>query len=239
MGRSYMVEEAVEKYLAQLVGGASATGLIIGQSSSLREFVVMAARTPEREGGGRQSQRKGSSSLNQQDVEWVSEHARQVSRMLPGGLCVVGVFLITPPDQAKEAPNTLRQIVFAVEKRIAAGQLWDLSEDDITDRVILHVCSKTRKTVCRTFDVKDPKSSAKPADWRYQSGVCSSWPIVSCSIGLELLVPLPENRTSTQDTERCIKKGLLTWAHQIQSGVCLLNGRHLSDDTELQGAQVE
>lgn len=232
-----MVEEAVEKYLAQLVGETSATGLFIGQSSSQREFVVMASRTPEREGGEGRSPRDRSSSSNQLDVEWVAEHARQVSRMLPGGLYVLGVFLVSPPDQAKEAQNTLRQLVFAVEKLISVAQLWDLSEDDVTDRVTLHVCSKTRKMVCRTFDVKDPKSSAKPADWRYQSGMCSSWPIVSCSVGLQLLVPLPGNRTSTQETERCIKKELHTWALQIQSGVCLFNGRQLSDDSELQGAQ--
>ena len=40
----------------------------------------------------------------------VTRKCVQVSRMLPGGLSVVGVFLLTPPEGAKEAQNTLRRV---------------------------------------------------------------------------------------------------------------------------------
>ncbi|XP_070830558.1 protein odr-4 homolog [Chaetodon trifascialis] len=230
MGRGYIIEDAVEGYLSKLCEQAGpVTGLLIGQSSAQRDFVIMATRTPQRE-------ESSSASGNSLDKEWVTEHARQVSRMLPGGLSVLGVFIITDTD-AKDTLTTLRQLVFAVENLISSECLWNPAEDDVTDCIALHVNPKTRKTVCRTFDVKDPKSTAKPADWKYQSGVCSSWSMVSCCLNVDMLVPLPDNRTGTENMDKCLKDGLKVWAHQIQSGVCLIDGKMLPEDTELTAGQ--
>ncbi|XP_035527375.1 protein odr-4 homolog [Morone saxatilis] len=231
MGRGYIVEDAVEGYVSKLceqqVGPV--TGLLIGQSSTQRDFVVMATRTPQKE-------ESTAAAGNALDKEWVTEHARQVSRMLPGGLSVLGVFIITDTD-AKDTLTTLRQLVFAVENLISSEHLWNPADDDVTDCVTLHVNPKTRKTVCRTFDVKDPKSMAKPADWKYQSGVCSSWSMVSCCLNVDMLVPLPDNRTSTENMDKCLKEGLKVWADQIQSGICLIDGKKLPEDTELTAGQ--
>uniref|UniRef100_A0A8C5DIQ0 Protein odr-4 homolog n=1 Tax=Gouania willdenowi TaxID=441366 RepID=A0A8C5DIQ0_GOUWI len=234
MGRGYIVEEAVEGYLSKLCEQQAGpiTGLLIGQSSALRDFVVMATRTPLREDDATTLAR------NPVDKLWVTEHARQVSRMLPGGLSVLGVFLISDTD-SKETLTTLRQLVFGVENLISSDCLWTPADDDITDHVTLQVNPKTRKTVCRTFDVKDPKSSAKPADWKYQSGVCASWPSVSCCLNVDLLVQLPENRTSAEDLDQCLKEGLKTWTHQINNGVCLIDGKKLTEEHELTAGQQE
>ncbi|KAM6920371.1 protein odr-4 homolog isoform 2-T5 [Lycodopsis pacificus] len=232
MGRSYIVEEAVEGYLTkQCEQVGPVTGLLIGQSSTQREFVVKATRTPQRE-------ESAAAAGNSLDKEWVTEHARQVSRMLPGGLSVLGVFIVADTD-AKDTVTTLRQLVFAVENLISSERLWNPADDDVTDSVALHVNPKTRKTFCRTFDVKDSKSVAKPADWKYQSGVCSSWITVSCCLSVDLLVPLPDNRTDTEDMDTCLKEGLKVWAHQLEGGVCLIDGKKLVDDSELAGGQEE
>lgn len=231
MGRSYIVEDAVEGYLTKLCEqqAAPVTGLLIGQSSAQRDFVVTATRTPQRE-------ESNAAAGNSVDKNWVTEHARQVSRMLPGGLSVLGVFIITDTD-AKDTLTTLRQLVFAAESSISWDQLWNPADDDVTDCVTLHINSKTRKTVCRTFDVKDPKSIAKPADWKYQSGVCSSWSVVSCCLNVDMLVPLPDYRTGTEYLDRCLKEELKVWAHQLERGVCLIDGKKLAGDTELSGGQ--
>ncbi|XP_008332909.1 protein odr-4 homolog isoform X2 [Cynoglossus semilaevis] len=231
MGRGYLVEDAVEKYLSELCTqhAVPVTGLLIGQSSTQRDFVIMATRTPQRE----ESPSKQETSP---DKEWVTEHARQVSRMLPGGLSVLGVFIITEND-GKDTQTALRQLVFAVENLISSERLWSPADDDVTDCVTLHINPKTRKTVCRTFDVKDPKCMAKPADWKYQSGVCSSWSMLSCCLNVDMLVPLPDNRAVTEDMETCLKDGLKIWADKICSGVCLIDGKKLPEDTELTTGQ--
>ncbi|CAI5642270.1 protein odr-4 homolog isoform X2 [Oreochromis aureus] len=179
MGRGYIVQDDVEGYLSKLCEQKAdpVTGLLIGQSSTQRDFVVMAIRTPQKE-------ESAAAARNSVDKEWVTEHARQVSRMLPGGLSVVGVFIITDAD-AKDALTTLRQSV------------------------------------------------AKPADWKYQSGLCSSWATVSCSLNVDMLLPLPNNRTSTGNMEECLKEGLKAWAHQIECGLCLIDGKRLPEDSEL------
>ncbi|XP_072297011.1 protein odr-4 homolog [Eucyclogobius newberryi] len=227
MGRGYIVEEAVESYLSQLceLKSTTITGLLIGQSSAQRDFIVMASRTPPKQSPGE--------SL---DKEWVMEHARQVSRMLPGGLSVLGVFIITEAD-AKDTQTTLRQLIFFVENLISSERFWSPADDDVTDCVTLHINSKTRKTVCRTFDVKDPKSMAKPADWKYQSGVCSSWITVSCCLNVNIHLPLPPGQNTPETMEKCIKDELHVWAQQIESGMCLLDGKKFPDDAELTTGQ--
>ncbi|XP_014842530.1 PREDICTED: protein odr-4 homolog isoform X1 [Poecilia mexicana] len=230
MGRSYIVEDDVEGYLSKLCSqlAGPVTGLLIGQSTVQRDFVVMTTRTPQNDESA-----DGGKSV---DKEWVSEHARQVSRMLPGGLSVLGVFIISESD-AKDTLTTLRQLVFSVENLISSERLWTPADDDVTDCVTLHVNPKTRKTVCRTFDVKDPKSVAKPADWKYQSGVCSSWTTVSCCLSVDLMVPLPENMAFTRNMDDCLKEELKVWAQQIERGVCLIDGKKLPEDSELKAGQ--
>ncbi|CAL8276860.1 unnamed protein product [Lota lota] len=233
MGRGYMVEEAVERYLSSLCSSSPLTGLLIGQSSGQRDFVVMATRTPQREAC---SLTPGSQ--DRLDMEWINEHARQVSRMLPGGLSVLGVFYISDTE-AKDTLITLRQLVFAVQKSISRDFLWVSGDDDITERVTLHVNSSTRKTFCRTFDVRDPKSTAKPADWRYQSGVCGSWPMVWSCVEVEIPVSLPHRGSRLEDLETGLEEGLRVWSQQIERGTFLLDGRKIPEDTELTSGQTK
>ncbi|KAF6727680.1 odr-4-like protein [Oryzias melastigma] len=228
MGRVYIVDEDVEEYLSKLCSqqAGPVTGLLIGQSSGQRDFVVIAAPTPKDE----------ESAGKTVDKEWVSEHARQVSRMLLGGLTVLGVFMITDAD-AKDTITTLRQLVFAVENLISSEQKWSPAEDDVTDCVTLHVNPKTRKTVCRTFDIKDPKSAAKPADLKYQSGVGSCWTTVSCWLNVDLLIPLPDSRASKENSQKGLQEGLKVWTRQIENAVCLIDGKKLPEDSELTSGQ--
>ncbi|MBN3302342.1 ODR4 protein, partial [Amia calva] len=205
--------------------------------SSQRDFVVWAVQSPEKEAQSPQPLRKSAlGPFEDIDEEWVNEHARQVSRMLPGGLAVLGVFLITPPEQSKEAQTMLRRLVFAVEKSIMRGKLWTLTDDDVSERVTLHICSKTKKVLCRTFDMRDPKSSAKPADWKYQSGVSSSWSVLQCNVEINLQVPLSET-SSDKDLDKCIKTELQKWANLIEGSVCLINGQVRSDDKDFMDGQ--
>ncbi|XP_016380604.1 protein odr-4 homolog [Sinocyclocheilus rhinocerous] len=234
MGRSYFVDETVEEYLVglQTAPRSCLTGLLAGQSSPQRDFVVLAVQTPHRESEGQPKASRGVSPLDDIDVEWVTEHAKQVSRMLPGGLCILGLFLVTPPELSKDAQNALKRLIFAMDKYITKGRLWELSEEDVTDQVTLHICSKTKKTVCKTFDVKDPKSSAKPADWKYQTGVSSSWPMLTCSVEVDVQIPV-----SSDITDKCMKDGLRRWTKQIEAAYCLINGRQALDDSELSSGQ--
>uniref|UniRef100_A0A674DFL4 Protein odr-4 homolog n=1 Tax=Salmo trutta TaxID=8032 RepID=A0A674DFL4_SALTR len=217
MGRDYIVEGVVVKYMSNL-RPSCVTGLLIG-----RDFVVLAMRTPQKDTEGQGSpsvSRRAGTSLDHLDLDWVTEHARQVSRMLQGGFSVFGIFLVTPPELPKEAQNTLRQLM---GKHISKGRIWSLTKEDVTE-VTFHICSNWSQ-LHHLFT-----SFAKPADWKYQWWGCTSWPMFTCSVKLDLLFPVLEMHVLPQDMEKCVKEELQTWAKQIEDGLCLIYGKTMPDE---------
>ncbi|KAI1236569.1 hypothetical protein IHE44_0014822 [Lamprotornis superbus] len=158
MGRTYLVEEGIGQYLTELSTKVKpyVTGLLIGQCSPQRDYVIRAVRTPPKE--QQQEESVGPPKLASLDEEWITTHASQVSRMLPGGLLVLGVFMIATPELAKDSQNALRKLIFSVEKSLSKRRLWEPAEEEVSDRAALQICSATKKVVCRTYDVQDPKN---------------------------------------------------------------------------------
>ncbi|XP_009706399.1 PREDICTED: protein odr-4 homolog isoform X1 [Cariama cristata] len=232
MGRTYFVEEAIGQYLSGLSTKLKpyVTGLLIGQCSPQRDYVIWAVRTPPKE-----EQKEDSispSKLASIDEEWITTHASQVSRMLPGGLLVLGVFIIATPELSKDSQNALRKLIFSVEKSLTKRRLWKPAEEEVSDRAALQICSATKKVVCRTYDVQDPKSSAKPADWKYQSALSASWLALDCTVNVNIHIPLLAT-SRNHDLEKNAKNGLNRWSKQIEDSVFLINGQVKDDDTEL------
>ncbi|XP_019808089.1 protein odr-4 homolog isoform X1 [Delphinus delphis] len=233
MGRTYIVEETVGQYLSNvsLQGKAFVSGLLIGQCSSQKDYVILATRTPPKEEQD-ESSKHSKAKLDNLDEEWATEHANQVSRMLPGGLLVLGVFIITTLEMGNEFQNTLHRLVFAVEKSMNKKRLWNFTDEEVSERVTLHFCSSTKKTFCRTYDIHNPKSSAKPADWKYQNGLSASWLSLECTVYINIHVPL--STTSVSYTlEKNTKNGLIHWAKQIENSIYLINGQVKDEDCDL------
>ncbi|XP_061201726.1 protein odr-4 homolog isoform X2 [Neopsephotus bourkii] len=230
MGRTYFVEEAIGPYLSNLSTKVQpyVTGLLIGQCSVQKDYIIQAVRTPPKE---EQKEDISPSKLASIDEEWITAHASQVSRMLPGGLLVLGVFIITSPELSKDSQNALRKLIFSVEKSLTKRRLWKPAEEEISERAALQICSATKKVVCRTYDVQDPKSSAKPADWKYQSALSASWLALDCTVNVNIHIPLLAT-SPNHDLEKNIKNGLNRWAKQIEDSVFLINGQ-VKDDAEL------
>lgn len=237
MGRTYIVEESVGQYLSSinLQGKAFVSGLLIGQCSSQKDYVILAARTPPKEEQN-ENLKHPKAKLDNLDEEWATEHANQVSRMLPGGLIVLGVFIITSLEMGNDFQSALRRLVFAVEKCLSKKRLWTFTEEEVSERVTLHICSSTKKMICRTYDIRDPKSSAKPADWKYQNGLSALWLPLDCTIHINIHIPLSATSVN-YPLERNTKNGLARWAKQIENGIYLINGQVKDEDCDLLGGQ--
>ncbi|KAL9846322.1 protein odr-4 homolog isoform 4-T5 [Geothlypis trichas] len=233
MGRTYLVEEGIGQYLTELSTKVKpyVTGLLIGQCSPQRDYVIRAVRTPPKE-QQQQEESLGPPKLASLDEEWITTHASQVSRMLPGGLLVLGVFMIATPELAKDGQNALRKLIFSVEKSLSKRRLWKPAEEEVSDRAALQICSATKKVVCRTYDVQDPKSSAKPADWKYQNALTASWVALGCTVNVNIHIPLLAT-SPNHDLEKNTKNGLNRWSKQIEDSVFLINGQVKDEDTEL------
>uniref|UniRef100_A0A6I8QKM4 Protein odr-4 homolog n=1 Tax=Xenopus tropicalis TaxID=8364 RepID=A0A6I8QKM4_XENTR len=238
MGRSYYVDDGVEKYFSKLIQQQKAyvTGLLIGQYSSQRDYAVLAAQTPQKEDQSEET-KSGFSKLEGIDDEWVSMHASQLGHMLPGGLMVLGVFLMTSPDLSKDSQNVLRKLVFTVEKSSMKNRLWNFDDDDVSERVTLHICSATKKITCRTYDINDPKSTPKPADWKYQSSGLS-WLTIDCSVRVDVTIPLTSSSLTYQERQKSIRLGLVKWAKEIEDSLVLFNGQVKDKSADLFEEQV-
>ncbi|GAB1285524.1 Protein odr-4 homolog [Apodemus speciosus] len=145
MGRTYIVEETVGQYLSSisLQGKPFVSGLLIGQCSSQKDYVILATRTPPKEEQNGNLKHPGAK-LDNLDEEWATEHASQVSRMLPGGLMVLGIFIISTLELADDFQNALRRLIFSMEKSMSRKRLWNVTEDEVSERVTLHICSSTK-----------------------------------------------------------------------------------------------
>lgn len=238
MGRTYIVEETVGQYLSNidLQGRTFISGLLIGQCSSQKDYVILATRTPLREEQN-ENPKHPKAKLESLDEEWATEHASQVSRMLPGGILVLGIFIITTLELANDFQNALRRLIFSMEKSISRKRLWNFTEEEVSERVILHVCSSTKKVSCRTYDVRDPKCSARPADWKYQNRLSSSWLSVECTVHINIHIPLSPTSVS-YTLEKNTKNGLTRWAKQIENGVYLINRQVKDEDSDLLEGQL-
>lgn len=233
MGRTYIVDETVGQYLSNinLQGKPFVSGLLIGQCSSQKDYVILATRTPPKEEQN-ENLKHPKTKLDNLDEEWAAEHAHQVSRMLPGGLLVLGVFIIATLELANDFQNALRRLIYAVEKSMNRKRLWNFTEEEISERVILHICSSKKKISCRTYDVHDPKSSARPADWKYQNGLSTSWLSLECTVHIDIHIPL--STTSVSYTlEKNTKNGLTRWAKQIENAIYFINGQVKDEDSDL------
>ncbi|KAI8778717.1 protein odr-4, partial [Biomphalaria glabrata] len=129
MVRLTIADENVEKYLENLLRENKwFIGVIIGQLTAQRNFVVHLTRTPDpvedevsEENGEDESGDAATrnvtkkpdlvrpNSLDKLDEKWVYTHAKQVSRMLPGGLNVIGLFALAPSLMLKTSQSKLKQ----------------------------------------------------------------------------------------------------------------------------------
>ncbi|XP_040119731.1 protein odr-4 homolog isoform X2 [Oryx dammah] len=146
----------------------------------------------------------------------------------------VGQYLsnINLQEKAFVSGLLIGQLVFAVEKSVNKKRLWNFTEEDVSERVVLHFCSSTKKIFCRTYDIHDPKSSAKPADWKYQNGLSASWLSLECTVYINIHVPL-STTTVSYTLEKNTKNGLARWAKQIENGIYLINGQVKDEDCDL------
>ncbi|MBA0867036.1 hypothetical protein Goshw_026660 [Gossypium schwendimanii] len=133
-------------------------GLVIGKLNSAldRGFVFDLVPTPQNDAGqpacsvlepAKDNKKKGSKSKSQTsdsssnlviDKDWVAEHARQVSRMMVGGIKVVGIYVWASEAAFKNSTMVLCQTVKGVAE--AASTL----EDDLDVGLLIHICYSPR-----------------------------------------------------------------------------------------------
>ena len=112
------------------------TGLLIAQQGSKADTILRLVPTPNAEEG------KEATAL---DSDWVLAHAGQVARMLPGGIVVLGMYVLAPNAKLSTMEPKLQQLLAS----LAGGATSRAGAD--AHSVALLFPTDAKKPMCRSF----------------------------------------------------------------------------------------
>ncbi|TKY74482.1 odr-4-like protein [Spatholobus suberectus] len=216
----------------------SEVGLLIGKFSSAlgRAFLFDLIPTPPNDSGEpacaltEPDKRKGPKSKSKSksepadssslfvDKDWVAEHARQVSRMLVGGMKVVGLYVWVGDAAFKNSTITLCQTVKGVAD--AAPVDWD-------ERLLLHICYSPRRWNCRNCSLSSniTSGSLRPCDFK-MGKVLTSLQTFKCMHNFNLRLPiLRDGASKFQTMSDVLRRVISIHAKELAAAKALIDGK--------------
>jgi len=243
MGRSVFAEERLLEYLSSL--DAYSVGLILGQSTEQRDFVVHLARTlpssntkvvEENLINPTTNTAKDTSdneikSIKDIDVNLVADHAKHVTRMLPGGMWVLGIFVVSPGDFFSDTSNVqkLRTVLLAIHKNLASNV--HLYGNSSYENLVLSFNSSTKQYICKSVETSTG-GILKPADWKFQKKI-TKWHQLESTLDLDHLIPIPDEmhpHTLKRQLQEIIKK----ISDMIKAALIVIEGEPRSSEDLLE-----
>ncbi|KAG7563920.1 ODR-4-like [Arabidopsis suecica] len=216
-------------------------GLVIGKLSSVldRGFVFDLIPTPSNDDGEpacsvletkddkrKPSKSKSESSSLSIDSDWVAEHARQVSRMLLGGMKVVGIYVWASDTSFKNSTMILCQAIKAVSDAIRH------LDPSLNEALLIHICYSPRRWNCRTCLLSSSitSSSLRPCDFKLGK-VLSSLQRFRCSYSFNFRLPIyGEGGSSAQTFTDTLRKELAVHAKELNSANAMIDGDLVHND---------
>ncbi|KAI3709071.1 hypothetical protein L2E82_38812 [Cichorium intybus] len=224
-------------------------GLVIGKiSTSLdRGFVFDLVPTPlndageaaswiieikddnnKKKGGSKSKTQSDSSSSLSIDKDWVAEHARQVSRMLVGGMKVVGIYIWMNESLFKNSSLVLCQTVKGVAD---AAPIRDFSWDE---RLLIHISYSPSRWTCRNCSLSSniTSSSLRPCDFK-MGRVFSTLQKFRCIYNFDIRFPIfREGFSSSKKFAGILRDVILSHAEELKGAKALINGNLVNVDDQ-------
>ncbi|XP_021934616.1 protein odr-4 homolog [Zootermopsis nevadensis] len=235
MGRIVIADDNLLPYLIQLAKSDSyVIGLILGQNADQRDYVVHLARTTcldSKDVKDESAAQPPSKAEHQkplksvQDIQeiWVADHAKHVTRMLPGGMWVLGIFVVGPGDVFGDpkAVYKLRAVLLHIKKNLSTSRYLH-GDSPSTEKLVLNLCSTTKRYMCKSIDTKNSSSSVHPVEWKFQSKA-TRWHQLDCHINLDQVFPISLDK-QTQSLRSNLQEILGALSENIKSAVCMFDG---------------
>ncbi|KAF5455927.1 hypothetical protein F2P56_025455 [Juglans regia] len=223
----------------QFVFCLSQLGLVVGKLSSPldRGFVFDLVPTPPNDAGEpacsllesvKDDKKKGTKSRSQAaevsslfiDGDWVAEHARQVARMLVGGVRVVGIYIWVSSDASKNSTIMLSQTIKGV------AEATPLLETDREERLLIHICYSPMRWTCRncTWTSNITSSSLRPCDFK-MGRVLTSLQTFKCTYNFNLRLPIcHESESNVQTLSDVLRQGISHHAKELKDAKAIIDG---------------
>ncbi|CAL4132266.1 unnamed protein product, partial [Meganyctiphanes norvegica] len=123
------------------------------QNAKDKDYIVHIAPTPpedqyienENEEVTKSVKTKSANCISDVEEDSVIQHARQVIRMLPGGLDILGIFIVTSPSDLNNMTSQvkLQKLLNSIHK--ATSKLLLDTSQPTSEKAVLHVCPETLK----------------------------------------------------------------------------------------------
>jgi len=148
----------------------------------------------------------GSGASVQLEADWIAEHVRQVSRMMPGGLEVLGLYLLAPDAAWSSAAGQLCGALATIAADFEAAS----GGSDGADRalLLLHVDSNSRKMTMRSCacNPAPAPSGLKIAELR-NGTAASSLVRLTTHVTIDAAVPALSSSSSSSKRSNKSKQG--------------------------------
>ncbi|KAL8223059.1 hypothetical protein R6Q57_020458 [Mikania cordata] len=218
---------------------ACQVGLVIGKISTIldRAFVLDLVPTPLNDAGeaasrivddnSKKKTKLQSSSLSI-DKDWVAEHARQVARMLVGGINVVGIYIWVNESLLKNSTLVLCQTVKGVAD---AAPIRELSWDE---RLLIHISYSPRRWTCKNCSLASnvTSSSLRPCDFKMGRAL-STLQKFKCNYSFDIRFPIFRDNASSSENFAGILRGIISGhAQELKGAKALIDGNLVNVDEQ-------
>ncbi|XP_067000266.2 protein odr-4 homolog [Anabrus simplex] len=237
MVRSVVAEENILPYLTRLTRQEGYDiGLILGQTTENRDYVVHLARTPRTSSKGTKDDTSDSiesqtsivepspiKSISDIQESCVADHAKHVTRMLPGGMFVLGIFVVGPGDVFATDGSVARlcTILARIKKTLSSSRFL-YGNSPSSEKLVLHLSSKTHRFVCKMLNPDSAHSTPITIDWKFQPKA-TKWHQIDCQYELDQQFPIPIDKV-TQPLKKILQDVLTNVSEQIKLAVCMIDG---------------
>ncbi|KAF7138903.1 hypothetical protein RHSIM_Rhsim07G0214600 [Rhododendron simsii] len=217
---------------------ASQVGLVIGKlsTSSDRCLVFDLVPTPPNDAGEpacsliEADKKKGSKGKSQSDSssssslfidkDWVAEHARQVSRMLLGGVKVLGIYVWMSESSFKNSTIILCQTIKGVAE---SAPLWDA---DWGERLLIHISYSPRRWTCRNSSLASniSSSSLRPCDFK-MGRVLASLQTFRCTYTFDLRLPIcHQSASNVRKLADILRQAISSHGKELKDAKAMIDG---------------
>lgn len=160
------------------------------------------------------------------DNDWVAEHARQVGRMLVGGVKVVGIYVWTNESSFKNSTITLCQAVKAVAEAAPSLEVvWD-------ERLLVHIGYSPLRWTCRNCSLASNITSGnlRPCDFK-MGKILSTRQAFRCTYDFDLRLPIYQGSSSKRLAD-ILHRGISIHAKELKEAKALIDGKLANEDEQ-------
>ncbi|XP_017760442.1 PREDICTED: protein odr-4 homolog [Eufriesea mexicana] len=246
MGRTIYAEERLHNYLTSLAKPDEYTiGLIVGQSAGQTDYIVHLAKTPPPLGKNVVEETLLSSTTKSEQnttenhiksvkdipVSWVADHAKHVTRMLPGGMRVLGTFIVGPEDIINDNSSVqkLKSVLTTMHKYLSHNKY--LYGNNNEEHLILSLNSITQKYTCKSIET-NKNGILKPANWKFQTKG-TKWHQLEAVIDFDHLFLIAANK-DPETLKKQLEDIIKTISDIIESSLTVIEGEVWSSDDILE-----